>query len=1156
MRWSIIVLIAVILLAVWIVGIFFPELRWVAELVTGTVVAVVLAVLLIRWIRKRLKARALEREMLKQSGSDQSPEIAALRADMENAVRTLKRQRRGAGGGRAALYGLPWYVIVGPPAVGKTTAFERSGLSFVPSAAGAAKIRGTAGTRNCDWWFAHEAILLDTAGRFATGDSDHDEWMAFLDALHRLRPERPLDRLLVAVSLPDILSKSEAERDELAAKLRARVDEVHQRLEMVLPVYLLLTKADLVAGFVEFWADLGKTQRSQAWGTSFELDDPRLEEPGKAIESEFDVLVEGLYSRLLERVPAERDAVRRARIMQFPVELRALRSPLSQFVDALCGSGRDSQLLLLRGFYLTSAVQEGRPIERVLSEMMRGFELNVRQAQAVLEQRETHSYFLTDLFKKVILPDVGLATRSAAGIERRSRRELRAALVALGIAAFVLFPATVSYVRNTQLAQEVERTARAVRASPPASIAGTKGDPIDAMLDTLDRLEGEASGFGIPGWFSPRAARELRGPLRAAYLARIHSVLRSRVAPELERELGNISRARRLDDSIDTPEDRTPLRKAYEALKLYVTLVDPKDHVELPWAAEQLAGVWQRTLPGGTAVDPQRLSRHAANYLVALSTEPGLNWPAPPALQEARVRLKELGVDQLPYRWALRRAYDQPPILTSDVADAVSLKYLTCPAEQELVPHQYTAGAWQKIAAALDSRERLPPEAHIERWVIADMRIPTDEKVLRGQIRDQYYSDYTARWLSLLDKCSITRPADFASSQDELTALKGPKGFYKTLFFQFSANAIADEKKDLLPVPLPLSTEGCAARFASARPDAGAAAQLKTVSPVQRSFEPILVFSGDAEDAKKPAPLEKYLTILESLRATLEGVSDAPGSADPRPEFARARRGVEALLDGLQEPIKGKLNRLLLPPVEGTIKVTETGRTDSISSEWEKKVWSTWDGKLRRVFPFSGIPAVRDAAAFEDFRGFFQPDGSLWAFVKTNLGDSVEASEAGYSTKPGGAALAPDLLQCLSVAQEISEAFFPAGDEAGLRFSLQVDWSAPDVTESKFYVADKATVLPKAQWSPSLRWNGEGVKLEWVQGGRATQEIGRRSFSLFDLFEQLGGLKPSSSGRRGIYEAEFPPLLIKVRADGKRDAFGTAFFTRLRCPEGLRLARP
>ncbi len=244
MRWLAIVLVAILLLAAWLVGIVAPDLRWIPELTTGFVAVLGATFFFARWLRARLTARAIERSLLKEAlaaGPESRPEIVALRSEMTRAVAALKRGAAGPARGRNALYALPWYVIIGPSAAGKTTALARSGLSFVSNVAGAPKVRGTGGTRNCDWWFGQEAILLDTAGRFATEEDDRDEWMAFLDTIGRLRPERPLDGLIVAVSAPDILAASEDERESLAAKLRDRLDEVLDRLEIVLPVYLVLT---------------------------------------------------------------------------------------------------------------------------------------------------------------------------------------------------------------------------------------------------------------------------------------------------------------------------------------------------------------------------------------------------------------------------------------------------------------------------------------------------------------------------------------------------------------------------------------------------------------------------------------------------------------------------------------------------------------------------------------------------------------------------------------------------------------------------------------------------------------------------------------------------------------------------------------------------
>ncbi len=102
-----------------------------------------------------------------------------MEAECEKSVRALKSSKIGRSG-RDALGLLPWYVIIGPPGSGKTTAIRSSGLKFPFGKSSA--VRGVGGTRNCDWWMTNDAILLDTAGRWSTEDDDKDEWLAFLAA--------------------------------------------------------------------------------------------------------------------------------------------------------------------------------------------------------------------------------------------------------------------------------------------------------------------------------------------------------------------------------------------------------------------------------------------------------------------------------------------------------------------------------------------------------------------------------------------------------------------------------------------------------------------------------------------------------------------------------------------------------------------------------------------------------------------------------------------------------------------------------------------------------------------------------------------------------------------------------------------------------------
>jgi type VI secretion system protein ImpK len=62
-------------------------------------------------------------------------------------------------------------------------------------------VRGIGGTRNCDWWFTDEAVLIDTAGRYTTQSSNREvdaaAWTGFLTLLKKFRPAQPLNGAIV-----------------------------------------------------------------------------------------------------------------------------------------------------------------------------------------------------------------------------------------------------------------------------------------------------------------------------------------------------------------------------------------------------------------------------------------------------------------------------------------------------------------------------------------------------------------------------------------------------------------------------------------------------------------------------------------------------------------------------------------------------------------------------------------------------------------------------------------------------------------------------------------------------------------------------------------------------------------------------------------------
>jgi len=125
------------------------------------------------------------------------------------------------------------------------------------------------------------------------------------------------------------------------------VQELYQTLGLRIPVYVLVTKTDLLAGFAEFFSPLGKEERAQAWGFSLPYGKEGLDPA--PMSAELQRLERRLYDRLPEQLEEERDATRRALLYGFPQQFALLRDRLVQFVEAAFAPTKLEAQLVIRG---------------------------------------------------------------------------------------------------------------------------------------------------------------------------------------------------------------------------------------------------------------------------------------------------------------------------------------------------------------------------------------------------------------------------------------------------------------------------------------------------------------------------------------------------------------------------------------------------------------------------------------------------------------------------------------------------------------------------------------------------------------------------------------------------------------------------------------
>jgi type VI secretion system protein ImpL len=368
------------------------------------------------------------------------------------------------------LYVLPWYMVIGESGSGKTTAIRSAKLSS--PFAEVRRTSGISGTRNCDWWFFEQAIIIDTAGRYAIPvdeGRDKEEWQQFLAHLVKYRKQEPLNGLLISIAADKLITAGPDALEASGTSIRRRIDELMRVLGAKFPIYVLVTKCDLIQGMVGFCEQLGDQAHAQAMGAlNRDLNQNALDFCSRSTTAIVNRLKD--FRLLLVSRPESRAV--RPQLLLFAEEFEKLGPGLEAFFKGAFQENPYQESALVRGLYFSSGRQEGTPYSHFLNA------LGLIGAQDVLPGTNK-GLFLHDLFSKVLPRDRGLYAPTQRSLEwnRLTRHLGLTAWVALIIALCGLL--SLSFVKNLKCLQDVS----AAFAKPPL----LQGEPVQDIV-TLDRF--------------------------------------------------------------------------------------------------------------------------------------------------------------------------------------------------------------------------------------------------------------------------------------------------------------------------------------------------------------------------------------------------------------------------------------------------------------------------------------------------------------------------------------------------------------------------------------------------------------------------------------------------------------------------------------------
>jgi len=990
-------------------------------------IAVIILLVLVAFIIARIRAVHASQKLEKSLKAQADEQVLNARPEKKAQAEEFKKQfletiekvkrTKLAGGksGTAALYALPWYMMIGPSAAGKTTALTNSGLEFPYGATG---VQGVGGTRHCHWFFSQSAIFLDTAGRYVNDDEDKEEWDLFLGMLKKYRRRQPINGVLVGMTIEALLKSSSPEEiDEHAQRIRARIDELIERLGRRFPVYLIFTKCDLLQGFREFFGALSKAEREQIFGCTFSPEQQRQNDARGVFAEEFKALQQSLTGWRMNRLGLAASRTARRHVYVFPHQFFSLQENLANFISRLFQHNPYKDNPVFRGFYFTSGTQEGTPIDLAIQALAKEFGFAQGPVSDEDAELEKKSYFIKELFSKVIVSD-----RHLAGFSRRAKLQYQvlqwAALLAMALPVW-WFACGVSRdcSRSRGLMAGMVNLTENVKNANKNQPAGYF-KKLDDLSGQLIELEDQQNN---PDFWSWRLYRgdQLVEPGHAIYDQKFRPFVYEQIYRGLENKLRSL---------VNTPNVEPS--QIYDYLQAYLLLGGAEDQLARDNNPAFL--VTQSLL----LLDENYLSRYPrpqtqtwrpyVEYQIKYFVD-GLvkgYWDSFAARQNKNLVQQACAILQRApnARGLYRRTIDGMKYLpTKTLNNLLDNKNGEIFQSQADVPGAYTQEGWKAFQKEVD---RILRSAGGDDWVCGGSQALSSAGInadaMRRDLEQMYFADYARAWWQFMGNLQYADVDNLLMVAERLAVL-GDAGASPLLrLFQ----AITAQTQFHTP---------------------GDSVPPSDLNDVERQFADLHEFVNGAPGNGSAGAVTELLGAFEPIRGKVESMQSDPVKAKEYAaqtllgqanELPGAMSRINGATNGMAKLGKDFVRNLFEQPLVAAWKAILGNAQQYLNEQWENQVHKEFRANLAEYYPFQkdGVDAQPG-----DVEIFFQPDkGVLWKFYNAELQPFLrQATWTPVSWNDyGGIGFSKTVLEDFRRAEAMANELFKGGT-LQLQYSLE-----------------------------------------------------------------------------------------------------------------------
>ncbi|MBI6634967.1 type VI secretion system membrane subunit TssM [Pseudomonas paralactis] len=1115
--WPVLVLLGVmfLLVAIWWLG---PQWTWrerqpLAEWamrVSASVAVIVVPLLIWAWrVRERYQRLQVERQHEAAVQADPClPYIEAQERALDRSLGSLLNNMER----RRSLYQLPWYLVLGEENAGKTSLITRSNQSFSLSHVTKAGVRAQEEqlAYPVDWWIGDEAVLIDPPGEFLSHPDSPAEnveqqgkfkpvlptgtharlWSHLLDWLTRNRSRRALNGVVLVIDIQALLAQCPEQRKAHANLLRTRLFELTRQLGTRLPVYVTLSKFDLLEGFEEFFARLSRSGREDLLGFTFSLDavddfDAWLAELTRQYQAFVDCLCEQVFNSTREaRTLDECD-----RLQALMHQMAGLRRALFGFLTEMLGSDRFTTPALVRGLYFSSVLQQGTLSNAFIKEAGQAYQLPPPPPE-VKPAGGTTIYFAQQLFQRVIYPEAGLAGDNIK-VARSKRRLLIAGFSVASLGCLVTIGTWQFYfnINRDKAANVLAKSQEFSERDIDAKVDPTGRNlllPLDQIRDAVLVYGDYRQAWPLLSDMGLYQGRAIGPTVDEAYL----NLLSKRFLPAI---------ASGVLDAINAAPAGS--NKQLAALRVY-RMLEERPNRRAAIVEEWVAKQWQRAYPGQGQLQADLMGHLGYALKYADADLPHYR----ERITQVQQQLRQLPMAERVYmslkQDALERLH-RPLDLRNEIGPAFDIVYRPLSTDQAgnglQLPPLLTAKGFKDYFEP--GTEGIIELAMIDQWVLGERQrldySAEDRNVLTQRIRALYSADYVDSWRRALNQFAVTDFDDLSHGVAVLEQVTGPAAPLRRLLETLRDNSVIYPTVPLAEGQAPLKLD----KVSEGQQQAAG------IRRAFSSLSELITARGD-----QPSYYEETLRSVSAVYDYAKAVHDNPdpGKAALKTVLNRFSLGgadpianLQRVAVGLPEPLNQQVKKL----ADQTSQVLVIAALRELEKRWDSEIYSFYRERLAGRYPFK---ASGEDASLDDFEAFFGPQGRLQQFhdqyLNVFLKDNLDAL---YSDSLGGYLVRSDVLEQLKKIERIRDTFF--NHRGHLAVQLTIEPLALSATRLSSMLSVDGQLIPYQHGAPQrigLVWpnslgNTNGSQLTLVHSTGNTASLSYRGpWSLFRLLSR------------------------------------------------------